>query len=168
MDTSGPKDRPGLLRGRAETSSSIKEKSPDPACRRCSAFRTLVHSLETQLDYYRCRHHAYNEAIETLSSEREANSILTQELANLETTSQHNFDTMSELTTLLDVPGLRGSVVERVARLLNQMGLRGALEHMDPMAIKFETPDEYKYEPIEAIAEPKSSPLSGDSKTLSD
>ncbi len=53
-------------------------------CQRCNAYKTLVSSLESQLSYYRAEHdkvaREYREAVNTLDSERQMNSILTEEL----------------------------------------------------------------------------------------
>jgi len=56
-------------------------------CKRCSAYASLVKSLEAQMVYLRAEINNYkaielvnHEAIATLASEREANAILTEQL----------------------------------------------------------------------------------------
>jgi hypothetical protein len=78
--------------------SALEELAKSPAERLCppmtevqkteaalSASRTLIKSLESQRDHFKRLHDArekeYTEAVNTLASERQANSILTEELA---------------------------------------------------------------------------------------
>jgi hypothetical protein len=58
-----------------------KPACEEVACKRCNAYRTLVTSLEEQLAHHRSQAGKYQEAIQTLESERAANATLTEELA---------------------------------------------------------------------------------------
>jgi hypothetical protein len=49
------------------------------ACRKCAAHELLIKSLEGQLAYHRDNSRKYQEAIATLESERQANTILSTE-----------------------------------------------------------------------------------------
>lgn len=57
---------------------TIKAEQP---CKRCAAYKLLTSSLEDQLAHHRQQATAYREAVATLESERQANAILTAELA---------------------------------------------------------------------------------------
>ena len=55
----------------------------DENCARCRALCGLVASYETELRWYRDNQMKYQEAIQTLDSEREANAVLTAELERI-------------------------------------------------------------------------------------
>jgi hypothetical protein len=57
-----------------------KQEEQDEPCKRCSSYKVLVKSLESQIRRHRQLESDYMSAIATLESERKANEILTNEL----------------------------------------------------------------------------------------
>jgi hypothetical protein len=56
------------------------KQEEEPVCKRCNAYKGLVKALEEQLSNHREKADKYREDVCTLESEREANSVLTEEL----------------------------------------------------------------------------------------
>ena len=57
------------------------ERLAQPDGKQLNAYKLLVKSLEEQLSYHRSQAEKYREAIATLQSERQANAVLTEEVA---------------------------------------------------------------------------------------